>query len=487
MSAFYSTWRIHRELWGNSDIIVFSTPAQALSDLTRKFFVWLLGKDLAGTTAVFTPSSIFFLCTQEESFSWLRSFGGSFKIPVSVELGSYPTTTTTTEVMIIPVSVELKPDEEEEGVSKLNEIIGSMRLRLNSGDLTVGCIDKEISKSKLLMSCCVNDRISSVNCGVRILIDSRIYADNILQFNRGGVTEFKQNKKAAQRRVTLFYSSWRKYRNELWSDSDVLVVTSGSGSDHHPVSCSFFLWLLGRDFPNTTAVFMDQAIYFICPTESYSKLLLLGFYITTAAQVSVSVQPKVKAGDDEEESQLLNSSKTLKKDAAALWSDRANDRPVIIGYIDGEAPSSKVLHSCVAAGKLDETMFQPTNAFLKLLCEQGLGEGLKSLPTQDKMSLLYCNDAAKASTMLSNEQHKDELLHKPEEANQLLQEVNGKIGPHSTESKLLVRNAEPVSSNVRDDDDGIQNACKVSDDDWEIIHEVQQADVANNSSWGRNS
>nr|GMD58214.1 uncharacterized protein LOC109172746 isoform X2 [Ipomoea batatas] len=329
--------------------------------------------------------------------------------------------------MIIPVSVELKPDEEEEGVSKLNEIIGSMRLRLNSGDLTVGCIDKEISKSKLLMSCCVNDRISSVNCGVRILIDSRIYADNILQFNRGGVTEFKQNKKAAQRRAR------------------------------------------------------GQTII------QYSVASSCGFYITTAAQVSVSVsvQPKVKAGDDEEESQLLNSSKTLKKDAAALWSDRANDRPVIIGYIDGEAPSSKVLHSCVAAGKLDETMFQPTNAFLKLLCEQGLGEGLKSLPTQDKMSLLYCNDAAKASTMLSNEQHKDELLHKPEEANQLLQEVNGKIGPHSTESKLLVRNAEPVSSNVRDDDDGIQNACKVSDDDWEIIHTSQQPpDVANNSSWG---
>ncbi|XP_031115959.1 uncharacterized protein LOC116019770 [Ipomoea triloba] len=699
LSAFYSTWRIHRHLWGNSDIIVFSTPAQAASNLTGDFFVWLFGEDLAGTTAVFTPSSIFFLCAQE-SFSRLRSLASYatevLKIPVSVELNprrrfsgprilsSYPT-----EVMRIPVSVELKPEcrRDEEGLSKLDEIIRSMRLRLKSGKsnddptctLTVGCIDKEIPKSKLLMSC-VNDfecfakyRISTVNNAVRSVMvqitacESRIYKnDNLLadnmQFNRGvkrtmedrveksdlikgfkemnvskdeaetsskvntdkemmilenlgwkfekaaneppplvvdqskttepmmeGETSFvpfrlekekvvgmqiqcynesrqfkqpetekdgvRKDKKAARKglsvpeqRLTSFYSSWRKYRNELWGDSDVLVVTtppsSPSGSIaamlDRPVSSSFFLWLLGRDFPNTTAVFMDRAIYFFCPIESYAKLCLLGLYMTKAAQVSVSVQQKVKAGD---ESELLNS--TLD----ALWTDRANDHPVIIGYIDGEAPSSK----------LDEGMFQATNVmrgFLKLLCEEG--DGLKSLQsrsldtTEDKdienlaenyqqvMSLLS-NDA-KASSMVSNEQQKDELLqekhenkdelHKSEEANQLLQEVNGKIGnlpskfaemnivvegeqcPHSTEedgseSKLLVAeegnspcNAEPVvlaeeeqesqSGNVRVDS-SIENACNQSkesvgsDDDWEIIetsHEGQQPNIANNSSWG---
>nr|GMD54628.1 FACT complex subunit SPT16-like [Ipomoea batatas] len=673
LSAFYSTWRIHTHLWGNSDIIVFSTPAQAASNLTGDFFVWLFGEDLAGTTAVFTPSSIFFLCAQQ-SFSRLRS------------LGSYAT-----EVLKIPVSVELNPRKrfsgpriDEEGLSKLDEIIRSMRLRLKSGKsiddptctLTVGCIDKEIPKSKLLMSC-VNDfecfakyRISTVNNAVRMVMvqttasESRVYKnDNLLadnmQFNRGvkrtmedrienpdlikgfkemnvskdeaetsskgntdkemmilenlgwkfekaandqrkttepmmeretsfvpfrlekekGVgmqmqmqcynesREFKlpetekdgvrKDKKAAQKglsvpeqRLTLFYSSWRKYRNELWGGSDVLVVTtppsSSSGSMaamlDRPVSSSFFLWLLGRDFPNTTAVFMEQAIYFFCPIESYAKLCLLGLYMTKAAQVSVSVQQKVKAGD---ESELLNS--TLH----ALWTDRANDHPVIIGYIDGEAPSSK----------LDEGMFQATNVmrgFLKLLCEEG--EGLKSLQsrsldtTEDKdienpaenyqlvMSLLS-NDA-KASRLVSNEQQKDELLQekhenkdklpKSEEANQFLQEVNGKIGnlpskfaemnivvegeqcPHSTEedgseSKLPVaeegnshRNAEPVpvvlveneqesqSGNVRVDA-SIENDCNQSkesvgsDDDWEIIessHEGQQPNIANNSSWG---
>nr|GMD49222.1 fact complex subunit spt16 [Ipomoea batatas] len=689
LSAFYSTWRIHTHLWGNSDIIVFSTPAQAASNLTGDFFVWLFGEDLAGTTAVFTLSSIFFLCTQE-SFSRLRSLGSYatevLKIPVSVELNprrrfsgprilsSYPT-----EVTRIPVSVELKP---EEGLSKLDEIIRRLRLRLKSGKsiddptctLTVGCIDKEIPKSKLLMSC-VNDfecfakyRISTVNNAVRMVMvqttasESRIYKnDNLLadnmQFNRGvkrtmedrienpdlikgfkemnvslgeaetsskvntdkemmilenlgwkfekpanelplvvdqrkttepmmeGETsfvpfrlekekgvgmqmqmqcynesrEFKQpetekdgarkDKKAARKglsvpeqRLTLFYSSWRKYRNELWGGSDVLVVTtppsSSSGSMaamlDRPVSSSFFLWLLGRDFPNTTAVFMDRAIYFSCPIESYAKLCLLGLYMTKAAQVSVSVQQKVKAGD---ESELLNS--TLD----AFWTDRANDHPVVIGYINGEAPSSK----------LDEGMFQATNVmrgFLKLLCEEG--DGLKSLQirsldtTEDKdienlaenyqqvMSLLS-NDA-KASRMVSNEQQKDELLqekhenkdelHKSEETNQLQQENNGKIGnlpskfaemnivvegeqcPHSTEedgseSKLLVaeegnspRNAEPVvlaeneqesqSGNVRVDASIFKESVG-SDDDWEIVessHEGQQLNIANNSSWG---
>ncbi|XP_019177536.1 PREDICTED: uncharacterized protein LOC109172746 isoform X2 [Ipomoea nil] len=649
LSTFYSSWRTHRQLWGNSDIVVVSTPTQAASNLrsssTGDFFLWLFGEDLAGTTAVFTPSSIFFLCTQK-SFSRLRSLGGY-----------------ATEVMKIPVSVELKPrSPDEEGFFKLDGIIRSMRLRLNSGKspftadltciLTVGCIDNEIPKSKLLLSC-VNGfeyfakyRIASVNSGVRLMvqgtdssiiyINDKFLADNI-QFNRGvkrtmedriensnnlikgfkemnmslgevetsskentdekmilenlggnfekaaneppslvvdqgkttepmmeGETsnvsfrlekgdesrEFKQecidkqpeteknglrkDKKAARRglsvpeqRLTFFYSSWRKYRNELWGDSDVLVVTtppsSSSGSMatmlDHPVSSSFLLWLLDRDFPNTTAVFMDQAIYFFCPIESYAKLCFLGLYMTTAAQISVSVQQKVKAGD---ESELLNS--TL----YALWTDRANDLPITIGYIDGEAPSSK--------GKLDERMFQATNVisgFLKLLYEEG--DGLKSLQsrsldtTEDKgienlaenyQQVMSLSDA-KASSMVSNEQQKDEVLQvKLENKDELhkSEEVNGKIGnlpskfaemnivvegeqchqnsteEDGSESKLLVaeKEQESQSGNVRDD--GIENASNQSkesvvvsdDDDWEIIerrHEGQEPDIANNSNW----
>lgn len=679
LSAFYSSWRTHKELWGNSDIVVFSTPAQASNLRSSRVFLWLFGEDLADTTAVFTPSSIFFLCTQK-SFSRLRILGGY-----------------ATEVMKIPVSVELKP-RNDEGLYKLDGIIRSMRLSLNSGKslfaadlscpLTVGCIDNEMPKSKLLLNC-VNGfeyfakyRIASVNSGVEKLIaqgdlgtagvsDSRIYkkdsflGDNI-QFNRGvkrtledridardkakvplsgslgkleksnlcsliklnddeemildksgkfekankpslvvdqrentqpmmvGETsyesyrvkkgvgmqcydegnllsldesrEFKQqcinkletekdglmkDEKAARKglsvpeqRLPLFYSSWRNYKKDLWGESDVLVVTtlpSGSlATMRHPVSSSFFKWLLGHDFPDTTAVFMDQAIYFICPIESYAELCSLGLYMTTAAQVSVSVQQKVKAGD---ESELINL--TL----YALRTHQANDHPIIIGYIDGEAPNSKVLDRCVA--KLEERRFQTVNVisgFVKLLNEGGELESLQSqsLDTpedkvienladnyQQVMSLSNCNNA-ETSIMPSNEQQKDEpLQEKHENKNELhkseLEEVNGKIGNlpskfaemnivvegeqyhHSTpatenvtESKLVAEegNAEQVvvaekeqdsqSSNARDD--VIENACNqskesvVSDDDWEIIerhHEEQEPDLANNSRWRR--
>nr|GMD54640.1 FACT complex subunit SPT16-like [Ipomoea batatas] len=360
---FFSCWRISREeLWGSSDIILVSTPPfQAQPNLRLRsldFLLWLMGEDVKGITAVFTPSWIFFLCTSSESFSALHSL-----------LRGYP--------MNIGVSVELiKPDE---GVSKLDRIIIESRRRCRlsrCSSLRVGCIDWEwimMVQSKVLDD--FNYTIVDVDPGVQKLIgigqeidkSSRIYKDDILfgtyllltenateamneleNYNQSCVLKEMENifnsslgdDEAAGRtsnsnedeanklgieikqRLILLYSKWRKYRNELWGDSDVLVT---------------------------------------CP-----ELCVLGLYMATALEITVSVEPRRKAN----ESQVLNSS--------TLYRDRGDDHPspVIIGYIDGEAPNSKFLHigGCVEYGR----RFQATNvrsAFVKLLYEV-VGEGL---------------------------------------------------------------------------------------------------------------
>lgn len=142
-------------------MIVVSNLTTSSSSSSRGFFLWLFAEDLAGSTAVFTPSSIFFLCP-EKSFSGVRNLG-------DYAMG----------VMNIPVSVELllNPDE---GVSKLDSIIQCRRQRLFAYallcTLTVGCIDDEIPRWKLLLSCLngyfyfCHYMIAGVSRGVRKLI-----------------------------------------------------------------------------------------------------------------------------------------------------------------------------------------------------------------------------------------------------------------------------------------------------------------------------
>nr|GMD25248.1 fact complex subunit spt16 [Ipomoea batatas] len=423
---FFSSWRMsHEELWGSSDIILVSThklQAQAHPNLrSRNFLLWLLGEDVAGTTAVFTRSRIFFLCNTPESFSALHNLRG------------YVTT------MNIGVSVQLtKP---KEGVSKLDRIIIESTRRCSFGCcsiIRVGCIDRGGWVGFMIIQCKVLDdfdqyMIVDVDPGVQKLIgivddettthkSSRIYKQDILlstylrlredaihamdqleNYNQSSVLKEMKNiinsylddDEAAgtsnsneddanklgieiKQRSILLYSKWRKCRKELWGDSDVLVVTSGSD---RPLSRNFLLWLLGREFPNTTVVFKDQEIDFICPIEIRPKLCVLGLYMAVALEIIVSVEPRRKANDDE--SQVLNSSTLYPH--FDLHRDRGI--PVIIGYIDGEVPNSKFLHTsgCVEYGK----SFQATNVrsgFVKLL-DEVVGEWIIIEITSNSSSL----------------------------------------------------------------------------------------------------
>nr|XP_016511257.1 PREDICTED: uncharacterized protein LOC107828462 isoform X2 [Nicotiana tabacum] len=150
-----------------------------------------------------------------------------------------------------------------------------------------------------------------------------------------------KNVKLLNERLADFYSSWRKYKEEQWGKADVLVIGTQSVGPletlSRPISSSFLVWLLDHEFPETTAVFKDTGIEFLCTKESFSRLYTIGSRMTMDGIFTVSVQ--LKKGGEHWVDWLK---KTLCQVNTALTSGE-NRCPLVVGCIKGESMEMEAL------------------------------------------------------------------------------------------------------------------------------------------------
>lgn len=146
------------------------------------------------------------------------------------------------------------------------------------------------------------------------------------------------NLKLFKKRVIAFYSSWNKYKKELWGNSDLLVIytppeiTNGS----HPISSHFFIWLLGHDFPDTIAVFTSTAIYFLCTKKKVPILQTLTGPAIEALKAPVFVHRKDICDDGPAwVDNIIHGVRNT--------NDGENHKPLVIGCISGEYLKSKLI------------------------------------------------------------------------------------------------------------------------------------------------
>ncbi|GFY87782.1 hypothetical protein Acr_05g0014210 [Actinidia rufa] len=194
------------------------------------------------------------------------------------------------------------------------------------------------------------------------------------------------NLKLFKKRLISFYLCWRKHKRDLWGGSDVLAIcTPPSDVVAHPISSSFFVWLLGHDFPDTVAVFSRNEIYFLCTRRKFSALQSLVGPAREAVQAKVTVYflggdrleqmdriirgMKVMVENNEFQvycfdTNLLQNPEQIAHKAKA---DSDENRPFVVGYISGESPKSKLLWSCYNNMKPNELLGAHVSGFSRLL------------------------------------------------------------------------------------------------------------------------
>ncbi|KAG5529876.1 hypothetical protein RHGRI_030299 [Rhododendron griersonianum] len=153
------------------------------------------------------------------------------------------------------------------------------------------------------------------------------------------------NPKLFKKRLIALYSCWRKQRRDLWGNADVLVIcTDSPGNPTRPISSMFFSWLMGHDFPDTVAVFTTNEIYFICGRK---KLLSMVRTLESPAMEAVNARVVVHVkSKDENGLEFMDGIIRGMKVAYDAKADCNNTRPLVVGYISGESPKSKLLWSC---------------------------------------------------------------------------------------------------------------------------------------------
>ncbi|KAK4347653.1 hypothetical protein RND71_033992 [Anisodus tanguticus] len=258
---------------------------------------------------------------------------------------------------------------------------------------------------------------------------------------RGRILQPPQSmeEKLLTERLTAFYSSWRENKEEQWGKADVLVISTQSVGPHEtlsrPISSSFLVSLLGDEFPETTAVFTDTGIEFLCTKESFFRLRTIAIRMTMVAKVTVSVQLK-RRGEQYED--WLR--RTLCQVYIATKSG-ANRCPLVVGCIAGESMEIEIL----SRPKMFEVAY--VHASLTNLLEQG------NLPKQFQTLSLGTGDGAKTANAVSFSElakiksmdDKSYLSQTPEEEKSLLENKS------DTSSSLLtggrVDNGGPVEQN----------------------------------------
>lgn len=200
-------------------------------------------------------------------------------------------------------------------------------------------------------------------------------------------------------RLTAFYSSWRKYKEEKWGKADVLVITTPSVAPVEDLSRSFLVWLLDGEFLDTTAVFTDTGIEFLCTKESFFSLRTIGICMTKIAKLTVSVQLKKRG-----ERCVDWLKKTLRQVNTAAKSE-ANWCPLVVGCIFRESGEIEVL----SRSKMFEVAY--VDCALTNLLEQGnfakaerFAAQQSTLPKQFQMlSLETCGSAKTANAVSFSE------------------------------------------------------------------------------------
>ncbi|TMW88192.1 hypothetical protein EJD97_018930 [Solanum chilense] len=200
-------------------------------------------------------------------------------------------------------------------------------------------------------------------------------------------------------RLTAFYSSWRNYKEEKWGKADVLVITSPSVAPVEDWSRSFLVWLLDGEFLDTTAVFTDTGIEFLCTKESFFRLRTIGICMTKIAKLTVSVQLK-KRGE-----QCVDWLKKTLRQVNTAAKSKPNWCPLVVGCIFGESGEIEVL----SRSRMFEVAY--VNNALTDLLEQGnfvkaerFAAEQSTLPKQFQMlSLGTCGSANTANAVSFSE------------------------------------------------------------------------------------
>ncbi|XP_060191336.1 uncharacterized protein LOC132621185 [Lycium barbarum] len=243
-----------------------------------------------------------------------------------------------------------------------------------------------------------------------------------------------KEEKLLTERLTAFYSSWREYKEEQWGKADVLVISTESVGLREtlspPISSSFLVWLLDDEFPETTAVFTNSGIEFLCTKESFSKLRTVGIRMTMVAKVTVSVQLKKRG---EQCADWLK--KTLCQVNIATKSG-ANRCPLVVGCIFGES----MVMEALSHSKMFEVVY----------VHNSLTNPLGLLPKQFQMLSLGTLDGAKtANAVLFSEfakmksmDNKSYLTNTSEEDKSLLEKKGDTSSSLLTDSR--VDNGGPV-------------------------------------------
>ncbi|MCD7453619.1 hypothetical protein HAX54_021562 [Datura stramonium] len=273
----------------------------------------------------------------------------------------------------------------------------------------------------------------------------RNYQPQLIEENKGA-----KDVKLVMERLTAFYSSWRKYKEEQWGKADVLVITTQSVGPvetlSRPISSSFLVWLLDDEFPETTAVFTDAGIEFLCPKESFLRLRTIGIRMTVVAKVTVSVQLK-KRGE-----QCVDWLKKTLCQVNTAPKSGANWCPLVVGCIIGESMEIEALsHS-----KMFEVAYVHNS--LTNLLEQWNFEKPESFAAQQStlpkqfqiLSLETCGGAKTANAVSFSELAKirsmddnSYVLHTPGEEKSLLEKMGDTSSLLLTDNR--VDNGGPVS------------------------------------------
>ncbi|XP_009788563.1 FACT complex subunit SPT16-like [Nicotiana sylvestris] len=310
-----------------------------------------------------------------------------------------------------------------------------------------------------------------------------------------------------QKRLNAFYINWIQHKKQLWGNSDVVVIHTPPklAKFCNPKSSSFFLWLLGDDFTDTTVIFTPYGIYFLCTHKSFSKLREFCSCVTLTRKIPTSVQLKDKTDDG-----FLIIDATI-RDARNIRNEKAfldvdKECPFVVGYVEGEYPKSKLFLNCI--NKLEPTKYQGAtvnfglDVMFNVADEQSVGpsarldEKLVSISKENEANQSRKSEEKNilqesCSLMDYDLEHKLQLddpvnyLSSKLEENKILLEKEKVYIATSTSLMDGTISGDDFTGSLRKDSVVMDHD---DDEDWMLIEgkeEGQETNVANKLSWKR--
>ncbi|XP_019260094.1 PREDICTED: FACT complex subunit SPT16-like isoform X2 [Nicotiana attenuata] len=298
-----------------------------------------------------------------------------------------------------------------------------------------------------------------------------------------------------EKRLNAFYINWIQYKKQLWGNSDVVVIHTPPklANFSNPKSSSFYLWLLGDDFTDTTVIFTPYGIYFLCTHKSFSKLREFCSCATLTRKIPTSVQLKDKTDDG-----FLIIDATI-RDARNIRNEKAfldvdKEYPFVVGYVEGEYPKSKLFLNCI--NKLEPTKYQAAtvNFGLDAMFNEGDEQSVGPSACLDEKLVSISQENEANQSRKSEEKNilqescslmDSDLEHKL----QLDDPVN--LSSKLEENKILLEKDTMDGTITGDDFTGSLRKDSVvmdhdDDEDWMLIEgkeEGQETNVANKLSW----